>query len=207
MKLASVEQSKFDAGRCTVTFENGEKLKTFMSVVADMGLYSGMELDGEELAVLKNASRTMGAKARAARIAGAAPVSRAQLVKKLKEKGETEADAENAADWLENIGAVSDADYAEMLVRNLSARGYGKARIRQKLREKGVPRELWDDALAQMPESDEALEKYIRAHLDENETDRKKIKKVSDALLRRGFSWSEISEALARVTSGDTSED
>ena len=32
----------------------------------------------------------------------------------------------------------------------------------------------------------------------EDPTDRKQLKKASDALARRGFSWSQISEALNR---------
>jgi len=82
LKLSGVEQSKFDTGRCTIIFENGEKLKSFTSVAADMGLYAGKELSDEEVLKLRNASRTMSAKARAARIVGAANVSKEQLVKR-----------------------------------------------------------------------------------------------------------------------------
>ena len=207
MKLSGVEQSKFDTGRCTIIFENGEKLKSFTSVAADMGLYAGKELSDEDVLKLRNASRTMSAKARAARIVGAANVSKEQLVKRLCDKGESAEDAENAANWLEDMGAVNDVEFAAAIVRNCASRGYGKARARQKLREKGIPKELWDDALEQFPDNSEKIDRYVRAHLSSGEKDRKVIKKVADALMRRGFSWEEVSLSLERVLNSDIAEE
>ena len=75
------------------------------------------------------------------------PLSRKELSKKLKEKGAAEADAESACDWLEEIGALNDAEYAVMLVRHYGGMGYGATRVRQELHRRGVPKELWDEAL------------------------------------------------------------
>lgn len=207
MKLEAIEQSKFDAGRCVLVLSNGERVKSFLSVVVDMSLYVGMELDSSELCLLRNSSRSMSAKARAARIVGAAPVSKKQLVRKLKDKGEDENDAQNAADWLEELGAINDEEYAVSLAKSYAARGYGKARIKQKLKEKEIDRDYWDNALAAVGECDEQIDKYISTHLPMGCTDRKIIKKVSDALIRRGFSWSEISAALGRNLEYRTAEE
>jgi len=64
------------------------------------------------------------------------------------------------------------------------------------LRRRGVPRELWDEALAQLPEAGDAVRAYLRSRLRGRVPDRAEVKKLSDALLRRGFSWNEIRPVL-----------
>ncbi len=207
MKLISIKQLRTDAARCVIKLEDGRSIRTFMTVAADLGLYGGMELDDEKLAELLDAARSMGAKERAARIVGAANVSKKNLIKKLTSKGESEQDAADAAQWLEDLGAVNDRDYAGMIVRSYSARGYGRERIKQKLYEKGVPRSMWDDALGEMPDSSDRIDKYIRAHLPEGGRDRQAVKKVSDTLMRRGYTWNEVSASMSRVLGGEVSEE
>ncbi len=199
MKLIKTEYSQADSSRCTLVFEEDVKYKTFTTIVVSEGLYSGMELSEEEFLRIKEASQRASARSRAAKIAGASPVSKKQLIKKLTEKGEREEEAKSAADWLEEIGAVDDSQYAAMLVRHYSSRGYGPSKIKFELSKKGIDRVLWEDALGNRSEPGAVLEKFITAKLSPGETDRKKIKKVSDALGRRGFSWDEISSAMRRV--------
>ena len=78
-----------------------------------------------------------------------------------------------------------------------AARGYGRARVRQMLYEKGIGRDLWDEALAALPEPVGAVDRYLAAHLAPG-ADRKEIKKVTDALQRRGYGWEDIRAGLSR---------
>ena len=98
---------------------------------------------------------------RAANMISSRPLSRKELAKKLREKGSVEADAESACDWLEEIGALNDAEYAAMLVRHYGGMGYGEAKIRDELYRRGVPRELWEDALSKSPDAQEAIARVI----------------------------------------------
>ena len=50
-----------------------------------------------------------------------------------------------------------------------------------------------------MPVQSEKLDELVAAKLrGVSRDDRKRIKKLTDMLLRRGFSWSEIKDALGR---------
>ena len=109
-----------------------------------------------------------------------------------------EADATAAADWLEGIGAVDDASYAAALARHYGERGYGPARVREELRRRGVPRELWDAALEELPDSGEVLDALIQKRCKGDLSDPKERKRTCDALLRRGFSWGEVRSAMGR---------
>ena len=201
MTLREIKQTSPE--RFTLIFDDGTELKTTLGIITGRFIRSGMDFDEEAYNELVSASGLAMAKARALRIINARPMSREELRKRLIEKGETPENAEACADWLCRMGLINDAEYAGSVVRHYAAKGYGSARIKQELRHHGVPREMWDEAMLQMPEQDAYLERFIRARLSEP-GDRAQIKKVSDALFRRGYSWEQIKHALNEFdTQGD----
>ena len=151
MRIERVQASAHKKGRVLVFLEDGACLKITEQEALDFGLRTGDDLDGRRLEQLKKAASVSNVKATAADLIGKRAMSRRDLERKLQEKGASQAEARYAAEWLEAIGAINDADYAAILVRHCAGLGYGPARIREKLREKGVPRELWDEALDQAP--------------------------------------------------------
>ena len=44
MKVESIEQTRSPSGKLRVRFDNGSSLLIFPSVIAEHGIYSGMEL-------------------------------------------------------------------------------------------------------------------------------------------------------------------
>ena len=206
MRIERLEASKHKRGRVLVFLADGACLKITEQELLDFGLRAGDELDETTLARLKEAAGVSNVKATAADLIGKRAMSRASLEKKLKEKGASEAEARYAAEWLEAIGAINDADYAALLVRHCAQLGYGPARIRDKLYEKGVPRELWEDALDTLPDQSEDVDRFLRSKLRGELPDEKEKKRLTDALLRRGFSWGDVRAAWNRLGS-ETWED
>jgi len=164
----------------------------------DFGLRAGDELDGSALAKLKEAAGVSNTKAAAADFIGKRAMSRRDLERKLREKGASETEARYAAEWLEAIGAIDDADYASLLVRHCADLGYGPARVREKLYEKGVPRELWEDALDALPPPEGQIDRFLESKLHGRLPEEKEKKRLTDALLRRGFSWGDVKSAWGR---------
>ena len=206
MRIERVEASRHKRGRVLVFLEDGACLKITEQELLDFGLRAGDDLDEAALAQLKEAAGVSNVKATAADIIGKRAMSRAALEKKLKEKGASEADARYAAEWLEAIGAINDADYAALLARHYGEMGYGPARVREKLYEKGVPRELWDEALDQLPEGGGQIDRFLQGKLRGRTPDEKEKKRLTDALLRRGYSWGDVRAAWNRLGS-ETWED
>ncbi len=198
MRIDRVEASKHKRGRVLVFLADGACLKITEQELLDFGLRAGDELDDGALARLKQAAGVSNVKAAAADLIGKRAMSRASLEKKLKEKGASEAEARYAAEWLEAIGAIDDAGYAALLAQHCGRQGYGPQRVREKLREKGVPRELWDDALDQLPEADGQINRFLESKLRGRLPDPKEKKRITDALLRRGFSWGDVKSAWNR---------
>jgi regulatory protein len=189
--------------RFTLVFDDGTELKTTLGIITERFIHSGMDFDEDAYNELVSACTLALAKARALRIINARPMSREELRKRLVEKGETPENAEECAEWLCQMGLINDTEYAGSVVRHYAAKGYGASRIKQELRRHGVSRELWDEAMEQMPEQDEYLARFLRSRLSDP-GDRAQVKKVSDALFRRGYSWDQIKHALNEFdTQGD----
>ena len=178
-------------------FSDGTVIKTQDYVIADLGLYLGVELDADRLQAVEKAARLASAKNRAVRIVSASGVSKKELERRLIQKGEQAQDARAAVQWLSDLELLDDAKTAEQLVRSAVHKGYGKARIKQILFEKRIPEEFWEDALAQVPEMDDAVDRFLHQRLKGKEPDQKELKRTIDALLRRGHNWAEPCRSAA----------
>ena len=179
-------------------FEDGKRLKAPAFKVVELGLTPGAEVTPEAFLALENAQSLASCKERAVRILTASGLSRRELQKRLVQKGESEEDAEAAVAWLEELHLIDDLETAKQLVRSACLRGYGAARAKSILYEKGIPKELWDEALAELSEMDDAIDVFLRRKLDGRTLDAKQIKKTVDALLRRGHSYHDIQAGLRR---------
>ena len=191
MKITRIENSKHVQERVLVFLEEGDPLRITGHELLQFGLYPGMDLPPQLVVQLQAAGQRSESRVKAAQLASGRMLSRKELTDKLSRKGIDPDTAEETADWLESLGAVDDAAYA--------ASGYGPGRVRQELQKRGISRELWDDALSQLPDSAGAIDRFLQKKLSGRTPDRAMLKKLSDALLRRGFSWSDIRPALNRL--------
>lgn len=122
--------------------------------------------------------------------------SRKELADKLKQKtGCGDAELDEVLNRLEELGFLNDRAYAASVVRSCVRKGYGAKRALSELSRRGVPKELREEALEEMPQMSGTLERLIRARL-RNPDDRDEVRKVSAAMSRRGYSWDEIRRAL-----------
>ena len=198
MKIDAIEQSKRAKEKLRVRFDDGTSLLVPVSVVTELRLCAGLELSEAALQSLRDSCALASAKERAVRIVSASAVSQRELERRLVRKGESEEHAQEAVKWLSDLRLLDDRQVAEQIVRSGAAKGYGAARIRQMLFEKRVPRELWDEALTALPTQDDAIDEFLRRRFRGKTPDRAECKRATDALLRRGHSWSDIRRALER---------
>lgn len=199
MRIERIEPSKHKKERVLVFLEGGALLKITESELLRFDLHPGMDLPEEQAEALKKAAAVSEMKVRGARLTGSRMLSKKQVVEHLTRRGGDRQTAEDTAQWLEELGAVNEEAYGGAIVRHYSAAGYGPGRIRQELGRRGVPRELWDELLAQMPPAEETAERFARAKCKNRAVDEAFLQKLSAALQRRGFSWQEIAPVLRRL--------
>ena len=195
MKVESLKTAPDRAGRYWVTFDDGSKMGLYRQTVEDFALYSGKELDEQEAEALRTAAGQMSAKMRAVRIVSVASVSRRDLEARLVRKGENPQQAKEAVAWMEDLHLVDDRATAEQVVSSCISKGYGLARAKQALYEKRIPKEYWDEVLADYPDQTEKITAFLKSRLDAD-FDEKQVRRAVDALIRRGHSYGTIRRAL-----------
>lgn len=199
MRIDLLKTSPDRVGRYWVTFSDGTKMGLYRQTVEDFGLYSGLELSQEQMEALRSAAGQMSAKMRAVRIVSASNVSKKDLEQRLVRKGEDPQQAREAISWMEDLHLLDDRNTARSVVRSCIGKGYGLQRAKQALYEKRIPKEYWEEALADYPDQLERIEAFLRSRLDAD-SDQKEIKKAVDALLRRGHSYAVIRRCLSELT-------
>ena len=180
-------------------FSDGSIMRLYRQTVQDFGLYPGLELSDEEYQRLRISAGEMSAKMRAVRIVSASSVSRKDLEQRLIHKGEDPEQAKQAVSWMSDLNLLDDRKTAEQIVHRCVSKGYGLARAKQALYEKRIPKEYWQEALADYPDQTEAIAAFLRARLGTSWED-KDLRKAMDALLRRGHSYSEIRAGLQQLS-------
>ena len=202
MRIKEVRPSRRKEGRFLVELEDGQILRLGKETLAAFGLQAGMDVDEGRLAEIQAAARTAGVRAQAAGMAGRRALSRRELEQKLQRRGAEASEIQAAADWLEDLGAIDDAAYARLVARHYGDRGYGPGRVREELHRRGVPREFWDGALAELPDSGEAIDAYLQKKCRGAAPDEGERRRLADALRRRGFAWEDVQSALERLERG-----
>lgn len=136
------------------------------------------------------------------------PYGTKELIKKLCEKGHEKEHAQKACDRLLELGLLNDEEYARILANDLLERkNYSVKRIKQELSFRGIDREIVEntvDLLDNDPETRIILlikKKYLNKIGDE-----KGRKRTVDALLRLGYSYSQIKSALNSIVDIDEDE-
>lgn len=198
MRIEKLKTAPDRAGRYYIQFDNGTVLRPYRQTMEDFGIYPGMELTEEQFYRLKEADGKMSAKMRAVRIISATNISRKGLEKRLVQKGENPDQAKNAVEWLEELHLVDDRNTAEQIVHSCISKGYGLSRAKQALYEKHIPKEYWEEALAEYPDQLDRIVSFLKSRLDDH-SDEKDVKRAVDALIRRGHNFRNIREGLNQL--------
>ena len=199
MKIDTIASQPDRAGRHAVRFDDGTVMRLYRQTVQDFGLYPGLELTDEELKKLRTAAGLMSAKMRAVRIVAASSISKKDLEQRLVQKGETPEDAKTAVAWMADMELVDDRNTAQQVVSRCISRGYGLQRAKQALYEKRIPKEYWEEALADYPDQTDHIVEFLQSRLGQ-EWDQRDLRRAIDALLRRGHSYSRIKQALSQLS-------
>ena len=166
------------------------------------------EINEEELTELLNAVSFRRAYNKGLDFLSRRPFGTKELIKKLCEKGHEKECAEKACERLLELGLLNDEDYARILVNDLHERkNYSVKRIKQELSFRGIDRDIIENTV-DLLDNDPVpriiiliKKKYINKINDE-----KGRRRTVDALMRLGYSYSDIKTALNTITEFDEDE-
>ena len=175
------------------------KIYVHRDILADSGFKKGSAITEDEVDLLIYKNDRRRARERALYLMTARDYSYGGLYEKLAENYSEEI-CEEVCDELAKRGILSDRRYAEKLCRHLfESKKLGEWAVRREMRRKGLTSEIIDEVIEEFSEDDDSfarLEKLDETKYERYLTDWKGVKKVKDALARRGYSYDEINEVI-----------
>lgn len=161
----------------------------------------GQQYEDKYIETIRETTEIKGAKSRALTLLGYKSYTRKMLVDKLCEKTDEEY-ATVAVDKMEDLGLIDDLDYALRFSRDLvNLRNYSLSRVKQELKKKGIAQEYIEQALQQFKELDveQQIYKIIKRKYSGRLEDEKYRRRAINAMLRRGFYFSDINTVLRNL--------
>ena len=160
------------------------------------------EINEEELTELLDAVSFRRAYNKGLDLLSRRPHGTKELVKKLCEKGHEKESAEKACDRLLELGLLNDEEFARLLANELYERkGYGIKRIKQELVFRGIEREIAENAIESLDiDTQTRIILVIKKKYLNKINDEKGRKRAVDGLMRLGYSYSDIKNALNSIS-------
>lgn len=176
------------------------------------GYVSGDEIDDGNLVAFKEAAGSRLAFNSAMFSLDMRDHSEREIRQKLMRKYD-EQSVDTAVEKLLDLGLVNDRRYAELLTRELFERKkYGKNRVRSELYRKGIASEIVNEVLDEYenenePDNVQTIVDIIRKKYYNKLADEKSRQKVVAALVRLGYSFSDIRQAMRGFSSDEFYEE
>ena len=190
-----VAQQK-NPNRVSVFIDEAFAFGVHVDLVVTFGLHKGQRLNVAAQQQIVQADRVRAAREVALGYLSHSARTEREVRQKLLRSDFDEAVAEDTVVRLRELGYLDDAAYARHYVQaRFRNRGYGPGRLRSDLMRRGVAAALIDTVLDELLEQQDMLE-AARRHAEKRwprlagEPDaRKRRKKLSEFLVRRGFSY------------------
>lgn len=176
------------------------------------GYISGDEIDDGDLAAFKEAAGSRLAFNSAMFSLDLRDHSERELRTKLSRKYD-ENSVNTAMEKLLDLGLVNDRRYAELLVRELYERKkYGRNRVKNELYKRGIDSEIINEVIEEYENESEqdniqTIVDIIRKKYYNKLIDEKSRQKVVAALVRLGYSFSDIRQAMSEFSSDEFYEE
>lgn len=137
------------------------------------------------------------------------PYSEKELAKKLREKDFPDEAIEGVIARLRELSLLNDEHYAEILAEQLyNNKHYGTRRILQELALRGVSREIAQNAVEALDKDDvNSIILLLERKFHDKIKDEKGKQRTINTLLRYGYSFSDVKQALNSVENNSEEDD
>ncbi len=189
--------SQYKGKTLQIDFDEGEPIFIHADIAAEYHLKKGIKLPFSAIADIQKANDTRRARERALYLLDERDYSYVELYRKL-EKNYPEDICYAVCSRLAELGLINDRAYAQKLAEHYAVtKRYGYFRVREEMKKRGISPWLIDEAMAPYREDTaerigEIIDRKYRQYL----SDEKGIEKVKAALVRLGYSYSEVNKGI-----------
>ena len=179
-----------------VIFQDGESLALYNGEIRRLDIAVGKEIDEEEYYTTIYLVLKKRAFARLMHILEKSFKSENDIIKKLKLSFYPEEAIKEAIEKAKKFGYIDDDRYAERYINTYKDK-YSKMKLKYKLLEKGIKKEIIDNALESFTVDEEPMIKKLlnKKHYFETEEPDKK-QKIIASVMRQGFKYQKIKDVI-----------
>ena len=175
--------------------ENGEELLLDTEIVIMRDLKPGVSIDDPDALLYESDFKR--AKSHALWYLSRGDLSEKGLAEKLKTAGFGEKAAQAAVERMAELGLIDDEKYARRLLESLTMSGASEKEIYFKLKNKGIPSDIAKEVLSESETDESEKIKGLLYTKYQNKLETQEgVQKVIASLARKGFSFSDIKDAL-----------
>lgn len=203
-----ITAQKGKANKIHISIDGEYKLTVDADFWFSSGYVSGDEIDEVQYKILADRIAKRRCFNRALNILSRRDHCEKELFNKLRRTDGDEA-AAHAVERVKSLGYINDERYAQNLAEELGSRkGYGLRAIRSELIKRGIDRETADNTIntLTLDESDN-IRVLLEGKFSRKLTTEKGRKQVFSALMRLGYSYSDIRSALSEYNDFDEDYD
>ncbi|MCD7804807.1 MAG: RecX family transcriptional regulator [Oscillospiraceae bacterium] len=197
--ITSIEKYKGNTMR--VDLDEGEPLFINVDVLNEYHLQKDMTMPDAAIEEIVHSNDFRRAKERALYLLDERDYSFIELYKKLENNYDEDICLE-VCNRLSEIGCINDRRYSERLAEHYCVtKRFGLRRAREEMRKRGISNELITEALYPYEDSvQERIAELIDKKYARYLSDEKGVQKVKAALVRQGYSFSEVNKALSDLS-------
>lgn len=189
---------KYKGNTFMMELSDGETVFINFDTVMEFHLKAGMNVPDEAMGEIKHFDQLRKARERALYLLDYRDYCFIELYKKLEANYEESVCLE-VLRWLCDCGLVDDRRYANRLGEKLIvSKGFGYYRAKQEMLMKGLDRELVEEVLSQYEEDTlSRLEELVEKKYAHKIVDKKSLARVKNALVRQGYTYSDVNSVLS----------
>lgn len=206
MLVTAITQQKRDPGRYNIFLDGEYAFSLPMQDILYFKLKEGQEAAEETIDYIQSSLLYIKAQDTALHYIGYKMRTVQEIRRKLTEKEFPEDVTERVLLFLEKYGYADDREYCRKYIKEtLRLKPKGSYAIKAELKQRGIAENLIAEALAEteLDEAGDALFWLRKKTKGVYPTEQKEKKRVYDFLLRKGYSYSVIAEALRQMEEGE----
>ncbi len=193
--ITKIEAQAKNKGRVNVYLDGEFALGCSLDIVLNYGLKEGLEITSEKLDELVFENEKSLALSKAVTLLGKNLKTKHQMKKYLVDKGYSEQIVNYVLEKLCEYNYINDENYAKLYVRSIKNK-YGKIKIRNELKLKGVSDKNIDLALADFESEEEVIFNLANKWLKDKPASYENLSKLYRFLLSKGFDYEEVSRVV-----------
>lgn len=199
MTITAVKRDKNHTVK--VDFDNAQSVRIDIDYWSALCFHEGDTLTEEKLTEYLKESEYIRAKSRGMWFLDRADHSEKSLYEKIVRGGISPGSAARAIARLKELGMIDDVRYAERLSQRMNESNISKREAYAKLISKGIPKQIVNEVLAdtQFDESRQLAELIDKKYRLKLQTENG-VQKVYAALVRKGFSYGAVRDAIKEYT-------